>query len=255
MNGLGALLLVGSTAATASAATAVGGPVVWPAPWAPLAPTTKAAPPVHVAGVPGRLWLWATVDRASVVRAEPNPAARRVGRVTRTTPERTAGVVQFLATTTVKGVPWVEVAFASVPNGRTGWVPRATLGPVHLVRTQLTVDRTRLVATLRRSGKVVFTAPVAVGSKETPTPAGVFFVRDRLAGFPDAPAYGPVAFGTSARSTVLTDWPGGGYIGLHGTDEPGLIPGHVSQGCVRFRNRDILRLARLLPIGSSVRIL
>jgi hypothetical protein len=31
--------------------------------------------------------------------------------------------------------------------------------------------------------------------------------------------------GTSARSRVLTDWPAGGFIGIHGTDEPALIPG------------------------------
>jgi hypothetical protein len=26
------------------------------------------------------------------------------------------------------------------------------------------------------------------------------------------------AFGTSARSVVLTDWPDGGFIGIHGTN-------------------------------------
>ena len=35
----------------------------------------------------------------------------------------------------------------------------------------------------------------------------------------------PVAFGTSARSADLTDWPAGGYIGIHGTDRPELLPG------------------------------
>jgi L,D-transpeptidase catalytic domain len=252
-----ALLVVASGAADASDATAAesGVGAVWPAPWAPMARPARADPLIHVAGIPGRLWLWATVDRPSVVRADPSPAAPGVGRVTRLTPEGTAGNVRFLATTTVRGVVWVRVAFASLPNGLTGWVPRTALGAVQLVRTELTVDRATLTATLRRSGKVIFRTSVAVGSRETPTPAGSFFVRDELAGFPDAPAYGPVAFGTSARSAVLTDWPGGGYIGLHGTDQPDLIPGYVSQGCVRFRNRDILRLAKLLPIGSSVRIL
>ena len=47
---------------------------------------------------------------------------------------------------------------------------------------------------------------------------------------------------------MLTDWPGGGFIGIHGTDAPGLIPGHVSHGCIRLRNAAILRLARLLPM-------
>ena len=66
--------------------------------------------------------------------------------------------------------------------------------------------------------------------------------------------YGPIAFGTSARSAVLTDWPGGGFVGVHGTNEPQLIPGRVSHGCIRLRNPDILHLARLLPVGTPVTI-
>jgi lipoprotein-anchoring transpeptidase ErfK/SrfK len=53
---------------------------------------------------------------------------------------------------------------------------------------------------------------------------------------------------------VLTDWPGGGFIGLHGTDEPELVPGRISHGCVRFRNRDILELGRLMQVGTPVTI-
>jgi hypothetical protein len=67
------------------------------------------------------------------------------------------------------------------------------------------------------------------------------------------PVYGPIAFGTSAYSR-LSEWPGGGVIGIHGTDEPQLIPGRVSHGCVRVRNRAIRRLARRLSIGTPVRI-
>ena len=66
--------------------------------------------------------------------------------------------------------------------------------------------------------------------------------------------YGPIALGTSARSATLTDWPGGGYIGIHGTNEPDLIPGAVSHGCIRLRNADMLRLARFVPVGSSLTI-
>jgi lipoprotein-anchoring transpeptidase ErfK/SrfK len=66
--------------------------------------------------------------------------------------------------------------------------------------------------------------------------------------------YGPVAFGTSARSSVLTDWPAGGFVGIHGTDRPDLIPGRVSHGCIRMQNRDIMRLARLMPVGTPLTI-
>ena len=73
-------------------------------------------------------------------------------------------------------------------------------------------------------------------------------------GFPADSLYGPVAFGTSALSNVETDWPGGGVIGIHGTDEPQLIPGHPSHGCIRMRNGDVERLSRLLPVGTPLTI-
>ena len=50
-------------------------------------------------------------------------------------------------------------------------------------------------------------------------------------------SYGPWAFGTSAYS-VLSDWPGGGVIGIHGTNQPHLIPGRPSHGCVRVEIGD-----------------
>jgi lipoprotein-anchoring transpeptidase ErfK/SrfK len=53
---------------------------------------------------------------------------------------------------------------------------------------------------------------------------------------------------------VLTDWPLGGYVGIHGTSEPQLLPGRVSHGCIRMRNDDIVRLARLMPIGTPLTI-
>jgi lipoprotein-anchoring transpeptidase ErfK/SrfK len=92
-----------------------------------------------------------------------------------------------------------------------------------------------------------------VGRPNWPTPRGQFYVRDRVRSL-DSPFYGPVAFGTSARSAVLTEWPAGGFIGIHGTNEPGLLPGWVSHGCIRMRNPDILRLARLLPVGTPLTI-
>jgi lipoprotein-anchoring transpeptidase ErfK/SrfK len=57
-----------------------------------------------------------------------------------------------------------------------------------------------------------------------------------------------------ARSAILTDWPGGGYIGIHGTDQPDLIQGRVSHRCIRLRNADIVRLAALMPLGTPVTI-
>ena len=83
-----------------------------------------------------------------------------------------------------------------------------------------------------------------------PTPAGQFYIRDKLTNF-NNPFYGPLAFGTSARSAVLTDWPGGGFMGVHGTNEPDLIPGYISHGCIRMANDAIVKLAKLMTVGYA----
>ena len=99
----------------------------------------------------------------------------------------------------------------------------------------------------------MFRARIGIGARRTPTPAGEFIVRNRLTGFGD-PVYGALAFGTTARSATLTDWPGGGFIGIHGTNQPELLPGRVSHGCIRLRDRDIRRLDRRMPVGTPVTI-
>ena len=43
-------------------------------------------------------------------------------------------------------------------------------------------------------------------------------------------------------------------IGIHGTNAPGLLPGRVSHGCIRLPNAAVLRLKRLMPVGTPVRI-
>jgi lipoprotein-anchoring transpeptidase ErfK/SrfK len=93
-----------------------------------------------------------------------------------------------------------------------------------------------------------------VGKSSTPTPGGHFWIREKfhVAG---TTIYGPRALGTSAYAPTLSDWPGGGVVGLHGTNEPDLIPGRPSHGCIRLRNRDILTLYRLAPKGTPVDIL
>ena len=130
---------------------------------------------------------------------------------------------------------WVRVRLPGRRGGRAGWVPREALGGYTVVDTRLIVDRSAFTAVLTRRGRRVFEAPVGVGTPAAPTPAGQFYVRNRLERYGSA-FYGPLAFGTSARSPTLTDWPAGGYVGVHGTDRPELIPGRVSHGCIRLRN-------------------
>ena len=198
-------------------------------------------------------WRWATVERPTVAHAAPDRAARSVARVRTRTPERTPEAVPLLERREVDGRLWVRVRLPVLPNGTTGWVPRARLGGYRTVHTQLIVDRRRLTARLERRGRTVFRARIGIGQSRWPTPRGEFIVRNRVSGYDD-PVYGALAFGTTARSAVLTDWPGGGFIGIHGTDRPDILPGRVSHGCIRMRDTDILRLDRRMPLGTPVSV-
>lgn len=229
-----------------------------PAARAPALPETPRAGFTVGAPVPlgdGRLESrWAPVRHAVAARERPWAAAPVAARLARRTPEGTTNLVTALARVTdPDGRIWVRVRLPVLPNGTTGWVPRDALGGYATVTTQLVIHRRGLTATLLRGGRRVLRAPVGIGTAAAPTPAGEFYVRNRLTRF-RSPFYGPVALGTSARSATLTDWPGGGFIGIHGTDRPDLIPGRVSHGCIRMRNADVRRLARLMPIGTPISI-
>lgn len=201
---------------------------------------------------PGSISRWAYVLQATSARATPSAGARVVSKVSTATSDGHPNLVLALAEKQdTHGGLWVRVRLTALPNGLTGWIQRSDLSELRSVSTRLVVDTRRFTATLFRRGRTVFRAPVGVGREASPTPTGLFYIREKLTDFHD-PFYGPIAFGTSARSAVLTDWPGGGIVGIHGTNAPGLIPGRVSHGCIRMRNEDILQLARLLPLGTPL---
>jgi lipoprotein-anchoring transpeptidase ErfK/SrfK len=199
------------------------------------------------------LYRYAFIILQTVARSAPRKTAAAVARLARWTPEGTTNLVQTLEGRRTRRGVWIKVRLPILPANRTGWVPRKALSDWKEIRTRLVVDRRRLTATLYRRGKVAFRAPVGVGVLQWPTPRGEFFVRNQLYGF-GSPVYGPIAFGTSARSPVLTDWPGGGFIGIHGTNQPHLLPGRVSHGCIRMKNGHILRLAKLMPVGTPLTV-
>jgi hypothetical protein len=196
---------------------------------------------------------FAMVVRPVEAHATPRSDAPVVAELTRETTDGTNNIVLVIGEARRGNVFWVHVRLPVLPNGRTGWVPRGALGGYRFVHTHLVVDRSRLTAVLLYDAHPVFRAAIGIGTAAAPTPGGEFYVRDKLTDFTN-PFYGPVAFGTSARSAVLTDWPDGGFVGIHGTNEPGLIPGRISHGCIRLRNRDILRLSRLMPVGTPLTI-
>jgi lipoprotein-anchoring transpeptidase ErfK/SrfK len=219
---------------------------------APVRPAFSIPRPTPIAA-PRHASRWASVLHAAEARTAPSSRSPIVGTLETRTPEGTSNLVLVVENAVVAGRPWAKVRLPVLPNNTTGWVPRRVLGGYRVVQTRLVVDREALTATLLRNGSPVFRAPVGVGQAQWPTPSGEFYVRNRLRDFA-SPFYGPLAFGTSARSSVLTDWPAGGFVGIHGTDRPDLVPGKVSHGCIRMRNEDILELGRLMPVGTPITI-
>lgn len=197
---------------------------------------------------------WAHAQALSKVLSEPRRGARTITRLRYLTEDKAAEVYIVLAAKLdADKRAWLRIRVPMRPHGRTGWVLADDMSTLYVVRTQFVVDRKALKATLHKNGKKIWQASVGIGKSGTPTPRGDFWIRERLKGLGNGSAYGPWAFGTSAYSNI-SDWPGGGVVGIHGTNEPGLIPGRPSHGCVRVRNDKIRSLARLMPLGTPVRI-
>jgi hypothetical protein len=234
----------GSREASAPAADAVG-----------LAPPARgfAIPQPRPLAATRDVTRWAPVIEATEARRRPDVHSPVVVRVGTSTPEGTANLVDADGEVERDGSTWVRARLSALPDGTIGWLPRAALGGWSFVDTRVVIDRIALTLTLYRDGGRIFRTPVGIGAPGTPTPTGQFYVRDQLTRYA-SPEYGPIAFGTSARSATETDWPAGGFIGIHGTDQPGLIPGRISHGCIRLRNAAILALARMMPVGTPVMI-
>jgi len=194
---------------------------------------------------------WANAVRRGDAYSMPSTKSRRLGRLRFLTEDGFPEVYLVLASVQAPaGRTWIRVRLPQRPNNLTAWVARSALGEFHVVHKQLVVNRRTLHLTLYDRGRRVFTAPVGVGKPGTPTPAGSFWIREKFHVVGN-PIYGPRAMGTADYST-LSDWPGGGIVGLHGTSEPGLIPGRPSHGCIRLRNGDVVRLYPLTPVGTPL---
>jgi hypothetical protein len=187
------------------------------------------------------------------VRAKPSTKSPRLAWLRARTFHGSLSVVVVLGVLERGGKEWSYVRYPGLGDRR-GWVRSRALSATTLHRSRLIVDRGRLQIRLWQGGRIVFRARIGVGASGSPTPAGRYYVSERI--IPVAGSiYGALAFGTSAYSPYRTDWPGGGQVGVHGTDQPQLIPGRVSNGCIRLRNGDIVKLGRRLQVGTPILVL
>ncbi len=193
----------------------------------------------------------AVVRKLAVVRSKPGgKIIRQFGAVDQNDYPTVFGVVGKKVDRYCKAT-WYHVQLPVKPNGSTGWVAAAAVRTYAITsKVVVHLSTRRLVA--YKGGKPVLAVPVAVGSAQTPTPVGRFYINERfILSDPNGP-FGVAALGISAHSNVLTNWVQGGPIALHGTDEPLSIGHPDSHGCVRLSNADMRRLLPFAPAGTPV---
>jgi lipoprotein-anchoring transpeptidase ErfK/SrfK len=149
-----------------------------------------------------------------------------------------------------KGLRWLKLSMPMRPNGRKGWV-LATAVQTRPVRRTIVIDLSSRKLRVREGGKTRFATRVAVGRPGMETPTGSFYLTATFR--PKERFLGTFAFETSAYSK-LSEWPGGGVVGLHGTSMPWLLGQAVSHGCVRMSNAAALVLKRLTHAGTPLEI-
>jgi lipoprotein-anchoring transpeptidase ErfK/SrfK len=237
--------------ATAIAVAAAAGAIA--APSAAAAEPPRATPSA-VATEPPRTTPFAAhvVTRTLPVRAAPSARGRVVRVLRQFRRDYRPTVVLAIDRRTRAGRPWYRIRLPGRPNGRTGWVDGERLHWLRGVgRVVLVIDRSERRLRVHRGRHVVRSFPIAVGTPDAPTPTGRFYLA--AAWRPSEALYGRWAIETSAGASI-TDWPGGGVIGIHGTNQPALIGKAVSHGCIRMRNKDILALRRWAKPGTRLLI-
>lgn len=222
----------------------------------PSGKIAPAQPPDEVLSNETTFTRWAYVDAIAPIRQRPTASSPEITELHYYTEDDFPEIYLALrAHWDASGQEWVLVRIPMRPNGRVGWVRRQNLGDFHLTHTEVVVSRTTLRMQFFDDGRLLWTAPVAVGKPSTPTPAGHFWIRERFKIEDPSSGYYPYAFGTSDYST-LTDWPGGGVVGIHGPYfQAYAIPGRISHGCIRLRVSDDYWLAGHIQLGTPVRVL
>lgn len=191
------------------------------------------------------------VRSSVIVRSAPSREARPLKVLAQFRPDNRATTVFAVgAVRDGAGTTWYSIRLPGRPNGMMGWIPAGVVR-LYAVRTKIVIDESKRRLTLYVDGRVRFEAKVAIGRPGMETPTGDYFIQAAYRA--TERALGAFAFETSAYSK-LSDWPGGGIVGIHGTPYPNLLGSAVSHGCVRVSNAAALVLKRLIQAGTAISI-
>jgi lipoprotein-anchoring transpeptidase ErfK/SrfK len=199
-----------------------------------------------------------TLTRPTPVLAAPRANAPRVGVLRQFRPDFRPQYVLALSVVKAKKSRqplWYRLSIPGRPNGRTGWVPASAVD-LWPVKKRIVIDVGARRFEFWSGNRLLRSGRVAVGKRGTETPTGLFYVTWKFDPRidPNWSGLGNYAFETSAYSPNLSDWPGGGIVGLHGTPQPHLLGQAVSHGCVRLHNRDVEFLKHRVPLGTPIKI-
>jgi lipoprotein-anchoring transpeptidase ErfK/SrfK len=189
-----------------------------------------------------------------VARSEPDDAAPVVAELANPIASGTELVFRVLDGG-AQNPDWVHVQLPVEPNGTTGWIRSSEIA-FGTSPYRIEIDRATFSLRVFNLDQLWLDTKIAVGTGDTPTPVGEFYLLELLAPErPDGP-YGPYAFGLSGFSEVLDGFAGAdtAIIGIHGTNDPAAIGTNVSHGCIRVSNEVIEQLAATLPLGTPVTI-
>jgi L,D-transpeptidase catalytic domain len=150
------------------------------------------------------------------------------------------------------GEAWYRVLLPLRPNGSAAWVRESDV-ELRRIDQRIEVDLSDRTLRYFIHGDLKEHFRVGVGTDATPTGTGSFYVWVKIRYPSPYQPYGIAALGLSGFSPVLSDWPGGGRMAIHGTSSPSDLGNAVSHGCVRVLNDDLESLLDV-PLGTPVEI-
>lgn len=232
-------------------------------PSVPVQSTTRVAS-VDVPGAPSEV-----LTLAGATPYSSTPGGPAVG----TIPAAIYGVATALPVLATHG-PWSEVQLPGPPNGLVGWVATNS-GTVTPDPWSIVVSLSARTISVYSSGRVVATAPAAVGKPTTPTPAGWTFLDGDIqtvgVDAAEAPVLRTLGLHQVGSAAVIDQRAiGATQIAIHGWDSgtvtgPRANPvlwspdghGHaISHGCIRVPvGAGVLGSIAKVPNGTRVDVL
>jgi len=220
-------------------------------------PSTSVEPPAPTAAPErpcDRYTLIGEVrGRSAAAMERPGRPRVLIARFPRVNAQGSTQVFPLLDETYAAGTTWYRALLPIRPNGSTGWIAADDLA-LRRSDYRLRIDLSRFRLRVYRLCEEVAAYRIGVGTTDTPTPRGTFYLNSLLRPPERGTVYGDYAYGLSAHSGVIRDWEGGGIVGLHGTNDPSSVGRRVSHGCIRMRNEDIRALVAVLPLGTLITI-